>query len=35
MQKASNVTATIGYRFVRFNQMYFALTWLFPREVDG
>jgi len=35
MQKAPNITATIGCRFVRFNQMYFALTWLFPREIDG
>jgi hypothetical protein len=35
MQKALNATATIGDRFVRFDQMYFAPTWLFPREIDG
>jgi hypothetical protein len=35
MQKALNATATIGDRFVRFGQMYFASMWLFPREIDG
>jgi hypothetical protein len=35
MQKALNATATIGDRFVRFDQMYFASMWLFPREIDG
>jgi len=35
MQKTLNATGTIARRFVRFDQMYFAPTWLFPREIDG
>jgi hypothetical protein len=33
--ESGDATATIGDRFVRFAQMYFAPMWLFPRELDG
>jgi len=35
MLMAANAIATIGIRFVLFDQMYFAPTWLIPREMGG